>query len=380
MRDAQRDQYRYVPNLENYFIYFTDSKKRLKFSDIIPNNICPFLLHSCLPYIYTFLQGGQFPWMKPSEKRSSVLVQCPNPKDGVVVSVHKEGSEIFTRVERLRGSCCFGHEKGNCIKTTPKQEIKIPLTIIDVCFAWLIYLDNAKRQGCLSSPLMVVEDQGRRITFCLEKIIADGSKSMPFPRPCSKLQMNKNLKLEVTCFDYRCRYFKWPRRENYDTNNFVPKGLCIDLFHLSHIYAMSSIYSYNRANAPIALCCSDIEAGVEFSIVVKKTKTYFLRRLLSFMLRLFRIDKEIPNLICELIVQEGSPRCPMHLKKGMKFIYNMGTKHELCPAAFDNVYFAIHNLLRGVDIPWAGFCSNKGIIACPDDVSNINFIIHRNQS
>jgi len=368
--EGMKDPNSYIPNLRDYFINFKESGQRIRYSDAAPAEICPYLLHSCLPYIYTFMRGGRFPWMELEENKDSVLVQCPNPKDGVVALVYKENNKIFARIDVLKSHCPFGHKKGSCIKVTPGEDLKVPLTIIDACFAWLTYLNGKKEQGSLLSPTMVAEEDGKRITFCLERVIQEKPVAKPFERPCSKLHMDKDLKLKLSSFKYRCCYFKWPKREDYNNENFGPKGMCIDLFHLAHMYAMGSIYSGDK---PVTLCCNDNKACVRLSIVVKRTRTYFLRKLLVLFLRFCRINKEVPGLICELVIEEGSEACPMKLKKGMRFTYNMGRKYELCPAAFDNIYFGIHNILRGVEVTWKGLDDNKGIVVCPDIASNITF-------
>lgn len=373
MISPQKTSGLYVPNLRDYAINFINETYKMRFSDVVPESLCPFLLHTCLSYIYTFTLGGRFPWMEMKENKNSVFVQCPNPADGVVALVYKENDQIFVRITMLKGRCCFGHKINDTIKLTPGEDIKIQLTVIDSCFAWLTYLDRNDSGDCLLSPEMVVRGEERCITFYLEKIVHGGTPARFYQRPCSKLEMNKDLKLKLSSFRHRCGYFKWPKREYYNNENFGPKGLCIDLFHLSHMYAMGSIYAYKKESKPVIVYCNDKEACVKLSIKVKKTKTYLLRRIFILLLRFFRINKIIPELICEMVVEEGAEQCPMKLTKGMKFTYNMGRRYELCPASFDNLYFIIHNLLRGGDVPWDKTDNDSEVAVCPDDVSNIAF-------
>ena len=373
MKDVSGKNSCYVPDLESHIINLADSQKEIKFSEIIPQKICPFLLHSSLPYIYTLSQGGRFPWMALEKNKDSVFFQCPNPGGKVVASVYKEDGRMFIRVIEVKGECCFGYEKDDICKVTPEEDIKVPLTIIDACFAWLTCFGSRSDRASLLSPDMVVEEQGKKIAFLLKKIGQDSGNLKPFERLCSKLEMSKQINVRLSSFDYRCRYFKWPHRENYNNENFGPKDLCVDLFHLSHIFAMASIYANSKNNRPLSLLCGDKKGCVKLSVHIKKTKTYLLRKMLISALRLFRINKEVPVFICELVVEESSSECPMKLKKGMKFIYNMGRKYELCPASFDSLYFLIHNTLRGSNFSWGRDRSGKDIAVCPDAVSNAAF-------
>jgi uncharacterized repeat protein (TIGR04076 family) len=63
----------------------------------------------------------------------------------------------------------------------------------------------------------------------------------------------------------------------------------------------------------------------------------------------------------------------MDMKEGARFVFNLWRRYELCPATFANIYFGIHNLVRGIKVPWKGLPDRRGCLQCPDPVSNMTF-------
>ncbi len=357
----------YLPDLKDYSVSFAPEWERAGLPALLPQGICPFLLHSCLPYIFTFESGGSFPWMELEKDRFSVRVQCPNSRGGVECLVYKREDGVFVRITAVRGECLFGHKRGDTVNAGTSGGMKIPLPVYDACFAWMVYFHSLREGSGYSSPRMALEDGDIKMMFCLHKEAPGAPEETPFKRSCPDPAAVKNARVRLSSCLYRCRYFKWPRRDNFDGDKLYPAGLCPELFHLGHLYAMRGIYS-ERGRETQRFCCPDPVCGVKAAVTVRRTRTYFLRRLFSSLLRLFGNRTEVPLYICEFLIADSSPDCPMRLKKGDRFVYNMGRKYELCPAAFDNIHFTLHNLARAGEIFWKE-CS------CPDPESRVCFEI-----
>ena len=79
----------YLPDLAHYFVSFKDEDRSLRLSDVLPD-VCPFLLQSCIPYLFVFERHGRFSWMEFTQWPNAVFVQCANPKDAIELRICKE--------------------------------------------------------------------------------------------------------------------------------------------------------------------------------------------------------------------------------------------------------------------------------------------------
>lgn len=101
--------------------------------EIIPENVCPFLLHNLVPYFITYSHGGNFTWMK---KKGHVYAQCPNPKGKVTVDVINENKDIFFMVKSSRSICLMNYKSGLRISISKIFRAICP-SIYDVAFPWM---------------------------------------------------------------------------------------------------------------------------------------------------------------------------------------------------------------------------------------------------
>ncbi len=62
---------------------------RFTIDSIIPGGLCPFLYHSTLPYLEAVENGASF----NVAERNFIVVQCPNPKAGIAVKIHKKNNQ-----------------------------------------------------------------------------------------------------------------------------------------------------------------------------------------------------------------------------------------------------------------------------------------------
>lgn len=141
-------------NIKQYRIEFIEKcpcfrDSRLK--DCIPQEVCPYLLHSLLPYYVTYKYGGDFQW---TGKPGHVDVGCPNPYGRVIVCVVKE-EEIFLVVKSLAGTCAMEQKKDMKVNLSLIFESICPL-LYDVIFPWIkLGLDDCvelRCPGCRGKP------------------------------------------------------------------------------------------------------------------------------------------------------------------------------------------------------------------------------------
>lgn len=364
-------KYSYLPDINKFFICFKDRGERLKLSDVLPN-VCPFLLHSCIPYIFVFSNNGKFPWMEFTQWPDAVFVQCANPNDGIEVRLYKEKGEIYAIINQEKGSCPYGYKVGDTISLTPDKDIKLPLEVYYNIFPWLTYLYRVEDKKNLSSPELSILYKDRIMEFYLEYRVNNNTTKRIAQTLCTILEIKQELNLNLVSFTYRCRYHKWPKRERYTQNNLSPKGLCPDLFYTAYIYCLCALYSKKDKPDTFIVKCPNPQANIWIKIVTKKMSTYYLRRLITLLLSKLKVNKEIPDSNCYLILERTEGDCAMNMKEGTKFVFNLWRKYELCPATLSNIYFGIHNSVRGVKVPWEP--GKKGsLLQCPDPASNITF-------
>ena len=119
----------------HYIIEFASPCPRFAGShlkDIIPENTCPILLHTLVPYYITFSRGGDFTW---SENKGHVDVRCPNPKGSVSGDTAREGSVDFA-VGALGEACPMNYKIGFRIPLSSIFEKLCP-SVYDVAYPWI---------------------------------------------------------------------------------------------------------------------------------------------------------------------------------------------------------------------------------------------------
>jgi uncharacterized repeat protein (TIGR04076 family) len=103
---------------------------------ICPENICPVLYHSAIPYLLTFLNNGRFAWLRD---RNSVIIQCPNSGVSVTMNIKKNSNgkrRIDMEVIETQGPCPFGIKKGDSFKLN-ERDLKFCPKALDALFPYL---------------------------------------------------------------------------------------------------------------------------------------------------------------------------------------------------------------------------------------------------
>lgn len=79
-----------------------------KLNDLIPKGHCFELLHSLLPYMYTFKHGGWFKWERNKDR---VIVCCPAVENNICVELRKktesDSISFIYKILNIRGNCEF---------------------------------------------------------------------------------------------------------------------------------------------------------------------------------------------------------------------------------------------------------------------------------
>lgn len=125
----------YLPDSSNYQITFVEKCDRysnLRLVEVFSKNMCLILLHTMVPYYFTYHYGGEFQW---ADIEGQVDVQCPNQK-GQVEAVILKGETISAQISRVGGTCAAGYTPGDIFNLTRIFEKICPL-VFDSIFPWI---------------------------------------------------------------------------------------------------------------------------------------------------------------------------------------------------------------------------------------------------
>lgn len=182
------------------------------------------------------------------------------------------------------------------------------------------------------------------------------------------------LSFKLSFYTHLCRYHRLPRRVHYDNRLLAPRGMCIDLFHAAYPYGLGMMYGA-KFQEPIVVSCPYPSANVCVKLEVKTLLTKPLRRFIAYVLSKIGRKVEIPGIrLIMTILQGANSNCPCAYTQGTQFQFNIWQGKEVCPALFDALYPAVHNVMRGGHIPWQWGMENNEIV-CPDSKSNITLAL-----
>jgi len=99
----------------------------------VPEEFCLILLHSIIPYFYTYFHGGNFAW---TEKVNEVDVQCPNPSVRVKVAVKIVDNKIAAVITSSTLECQAGMKAGRELDLSAIFTKICPL-VYDIIFPWV---------------------------------------------------------------------------------------------------------------------------------------------------------------------------------------------------------------------------------------------------
>jgi len=329
----------------------------MEMEDLLPRDMCPHLAHALIPYVTTLSGGGCFPWMKGVDPRA-VYAQCPNPSGAVTARVAAEGDRIVAEVSKVRGDCVKGCKPGDTFSW--KRVPDIPFEDANLLYEWIIIMTGSGGAGRSPQLRSAAGDRSYTIERRNDKC---GSYSK---NPCPP---EIDFDLRLGHFTHRCRYHKFPKRERYDERNWIPEGLCPELFHAAYPSCLAKIYGGGGSALEEIHCPNAGKALVR--IEVDERIGVGTRRAAEGVLRLAGVNTEIPSHRCRLKVIEAEKDCPLEMKAGAIYEFNMGGRRGICPAMFHNAYPTLTSVFRGAEAPWPGLPGHRGCVQCPDDVSNI---------
>ena len=371
----------YLPNLRDFIIerninsvssVQNTGKHSCRLDEFLPIQVCPFLLHTLIPYIIVLAKGGVFTWMV-LEDSNSVVVQCPNPMGAVVCRLIRKNVDgkisLFISIESVGGACPFAHSQGQNIDIPEYTIYEEHYQIFDTVFPWVCYGMITKTHFRLALQMpFTSNDQSGLFYLCHENGINPDNDSLDVCSP------DRKATVTLRKYEYRCRYHKFPKRDKYDENMLSTPGLCIDLFHAAYPWCLLKLYEsgleiVEDRNVYIINCPNP---DIEVKLAVSKTPARGAKVWLKVMelLRMFNKNTEIPFYRISMEVVKGSQKCPRGHFKGQRFEFNLGFRRSMCPASFDNIYPFMHSVLRGacsieeMRRRFGGF-----LIQCPDAYS-----------
>ena len=356
----------YLEHWQDFRVHIETAQGRevLPLPSLLPNGLCPLLLHNALPYYLTLKNGGRFPWM-PEREKDSVLMQCPNPGGGVEMKVVRTAAPagIGGRIVAVRGRCPLNQQPGAEVDLS-EIEGRLSLGEMNALLPWVLIL--SRKGGSAASPILSVfraDDPSRRtLRLCLGETAESEAGA-----PCPDLPP---FTLRLSYFTHRCRYHKWPRREVYTDQTWLPQGLCPELFHQAYPHCLAALYGDEKVRASVG--CPH-RSCVEVEIRTRRPRTYGLRKGLQNAIGWLGMNTEIPLLGLELRVTSVQGDCPWRLREGQVFPFNTMRLPSLCPACFHSIY---PGLRAGKGrAPWSPADPNGSCLQCPDCVSNTTFAV-----
>lgn len=166
--------------------------------------------------------------------------------------------------------------------------------------------------------------------------------------------------------DNRCRYH--PLRNKHRGVNITSQGMCPLAY--SNLYPTLFALHCNQDRSKLRLNPDHIikqcplgSDGVSFNVYTTKIEFELLKYAENVIRKLINlvIPSEIhnKNIVME-VVAEGKG-CPLGMKKGDTYLFNIDSTDKLCPAAFYSVY------------PFLNLNRDGLVVGCPDYQSHVRF-------
>ena len=331
----------------------------------IPRGICPLLLHNALPYWLTLSRGGMFPWI-PQDQQGEVELQCPNPGGAAVLRLRSSngGPEVSGVIKEVRGHCVFGHEPGDRIDLAALSESPLSLGDLNSALSWVLPLCQTDSHRA-SPPL--IGPTGRNSI----KLSNPASGGQSPPSPCPDVPP---FKVKLAFFQHRCRYHKWPKREEYSETTWLPPGVCPELFHQLYLYSLSALYSEKGIPEElVAGITCPASHRVTATIAPRKASGYPVRAVAQEALIKCGMITEIPLKELDIRVVKVEGPCPFNHTAGQTIPFNMMRLPSLCPACFHSIYPPLRASWNGGP-PWMNDAPHFAI-QCPDSFSAITLAV-----
>lgn len=185
---------------------------------------------------------------------------------------------------------------------------------------------------------------------------------------CSRMveEKGQKLKLVYDANDNRCRYHE---KSSDDKNiNIFSQGMC----PIAYMNLYPTLFALHLNQEPDQLqidpnnhtvYCPIGRDGVQFKVYTKRLKFNFkayLKIAVSWLANQI-MPVEVFNKTTHIEAISDGKGCPLEIKKGDTFYFNLDHTDELCPAAFNSVY------------PFLDVVNNNFTAGCPDYRTHVSF-------
>jgi len=284
-------------------------------------SLCPFAAHTLFPYVLSFQKGSWFRWRKD---KNSVVAQCPNPDCAVIFRVQRqENGSVTATVESVTGVCQAGHKAGD-----------------------IFGLDLGEETACAAA--------------CAANNIPETA-------------------VEILRHSPQCRYYQKPGPVKWQ--QLVPPGFCLSAYAQGYPYALSLLYDGKNfaelgKEQGTTLLCPNAAAPISFQVRTRHHLLSWPLNILEKLLRRMGWPRDvIDKLVVFAIVPPPKP-CPMNLRAGQKFFFNIYNRCEVCPAVFYTVFPFMLMLKQGAMPYWTK--DRKSLdLHCPDAGADIVYRVSR---
>ncbi|HIF03703.1 MAG TPA: hypothetical protein EYQ84_10645 [Nitrospinaceae bacterium] len=179
-------------------------------------------------------------------------------------------------------------------------------------------------------------------------------------------EKDHQLKLVYDANDNRCRYHE--KSSGDKSINIFSQGMC----PIAYMNLYPTLFALHLNQEPNQLkidpqnhviYCPVGSDGVQFKVYTKRLK-FNLRAYLKvaiYWLANKIMPVEVFNKTTHIEVLSEGGGCPLNIKKGDNFYFNLDHTDELCPAAFNSVY------------PFLDVINNNFTAGCPDYRTHVSF-------
>jgi len=188
-------------------------------------------------------------------------------------------------------------------------------------------------------------------------------------------EKGKDVNVKHIC-NSTCKYYR-KHGEQFDIRHLGPPGLCLDLYHSAYPYCLALLYgaefSWEKDKNAVNAQCPSPTKTVHFEVRRKPLERIIVSQ---------GVNKKSDILIKIIDITEKSGDyenpCICEHYPGQEFEFNQGDfLEQMCPAAFNNLYPTIKNLLNEGKIPWIR--GGKIYVRCPDNKPKITFEIDKKE-
>ncbi|MBA4318684.1 MAG: hypothetical protein C0412_09805 [Flavobacterium sp.] len=172
----------------------------------------------------------------------------------------------------------------------------------------------------------------------------------------------------------------------YTLKDLVPSGLCPHAYFVAYPYCLSLLYGATFSwmkkidkNVVEASCPAPAN-----QVVMK-----IWRKVIPKEKRKTKKDEDKYNIYIEVVtklksgdiknsnkIYKSCKDCQKMMKKGKRFEFNKGQLPGVCPALFHQIFPYLVAISSGGRLDWQNKDGNI-TLPCPDNISNINFLIKK---